>query len=143
MYWQSIILVLLVLAGGLFVGFWQQGDSLARRPSFYDPGLTIEQAAETSEKPLLVEFYSDTCATCQRLTPLLHQLYIQRFQNDYTLVMLNTERPENRLYIELFQVETIPALFVFQPKKMKKTRLNVEQVTSVQELSQLLASAVN
>jgi thiol-disulfide isomerase/thioredoxin len=143
MYWQALTLLLSVLTVSLLAGWWLQGgSSFENPPSYYDPGLSLPKAAEQSEKPLLVEFYQDSCASCRTLTPALHQVYEQRFKAKATLVMVNVDRPENEMFLTLFGVKTLPALFVFEPKRMKKTPIVLAPNTTVSTLTNQLAQAL-
>jgi thiol-disulfide isomerase/thioredoxin len=94
----------------------------SRPPSGYDTGQPLMVAASASNgRPLLVEFYSDQCTRCHHLTPMVHSLMQQnKFKSKLVWAMVNADDTNNQLFMQLFQVKTLPALFVFKPTSMKK-----------------------
>ncbi len=122
----------------VFLFFW--GTSLVkvisspeahlRLPSSYDllTDVPIPQQISDATTPfLLVDFYQDPCVGCQTLAPLLHELrFEKKVKPCLTLIPVNTEKPDNRLFVDLFKVETVPALFIFQPSAMKKTPIDIQ-----------------
>jgi thiol-disulfide isomerase/thioredoxin len=129
--------VLVVLAGVLGLGFYQQWQAIGRLPSRYDTGLTLDKAFKQSPTPLLVEFYSDSCGTCQRVTPIIHETANQ-FKGKLTLVMVDTNNPDNATFAQLFGVKTIPRVFVFDPRKMKKHTVPDQSLASTGDLKKAL-----
>ena len=150
---------LLVIAF-VFLFFW--GTSLVkvistpeahfRLPSSYDLQADVpipQQISEATTPYLLVDFYQDACVVCQRLAPLLHELrFEKKVKACLTFIPINTERAENRLFVDLFKVETVPALFIFQPSAMKKTpveiqsRLQQKPLFTVKELKQIINTSL-
>jgi thiol-disulfide isomerase/thioredoxin len=112
-------LIVVLMACVLAVGFFQQWQAIGRLPSRYDTGLTLDNAFKQTKTPLLVEFYSDTCGTCQRITPMVHDT-ARQLDGKLTLVMVDVTNPDNQMFTQLFGVTTIPRVFVFDPRKMKK-----------------------
>jgi thioredoxin-like negative regulator of GroEL len=92
------------------------------------------QAAQTSKKPLLVEFYSDSCLSCRALAPALHAVYNTQLKPCLHLVMVNMDNPVNADIAQIFKVETIPALFVFDPQRMKNESVALDTVQSEVQL---------
>lgn len=119
MFKKSFTLVFAIVALVFTSAFTSQWLSVQNIPSSYDSGLTIDEAFKTSKTPLLVEFYSDTCGTCRQVAPMVHEIELQH-KDKLTLVMINTDAPENQQFAELFGVDALPSLFVFDPMHMKK-----------------------
>ena len=95
-------------------------------PSSYDPNLPIEKAFKTSEAPLLIEFYSDTCGTCKQVAPRIHAIEGD-YKNKLTLVMLDMDQPDNKNIAQLFGVDELPGVFIFDHHKMKKYQIQPTQ----------------
>ncbi|MDH4379978.1 MAG: thioredoxin domain-containing protein [Vampirovibrionales bacterium] len=120
---SALSMSLMVIALVFGVSFATQWTLSGKLPSAYDPGVSLEEAVKTSDKPLLIEFYSDTCATCQAVTPIVHRTIEQHFKNAVTVVMVDTEDPKAAQTVEMFGVTAIPALFVLDARTVKKTAL--------------------
>lgn len=122
-----------LLVAGMMLFFWgtsliqvfSSPDAFFRYPSSYDKeaGLPVPQRISQAKTPrLLVEFYQDSCVTCQQITPLLYALSEQKsFQRCLSLLPIDADKAENRLYVDLFKVTKVPAFFIFEPRAMKKT----------------------
>jgi thiol-disulfide isomerase/thioredoxin len=124
MYQKSFFIALLaVISVGLIVtasGYFSTWSGNA--PSKYDTGLTIEQATKQSNKPLLIEFYSDDCGTCRQLTPLIHNVQA-KYKDNATFVMVDVYDKKNAMFVELFKIDVIPSLYVFDAKHMQKIEI--------------------
>lgn len=123
MFKRSLLLVLSIVLLVFTSAFATQMALTRDLPSSYDPGLTIQEAFQTSKVPLLIEFYSDTCGTCKKVTPMLHELKQSAYKDRLTLVMLDVEDPDTAMVAQLFGVEELPALYVFDHHHMKKLQI--------------------
>jgi thiol:disulfide interchange protein len=127
-FWPSVVFIGVVLAF-----FWGRGvlkvilhpETYQRVPSSYDTDIATPVQARVNgvKTPLiLMEFYQDPCLNCRALAPVLHEWNQTPQANScFTLIPVNVEKPENRFYMDIFQVNQVPALFIFQPQQMKKT----------------------
>jgi thioredoxin 1 len=111
-------------------------------PSAYDPGIRINDAFQTAKTPLLVEFYSDTCGTCQRVAPMVHEIVKENSQR-LTLVMMNVDDPDTASIAQLFGVKELPAIYVFNPKKMKKQVVDAQYFATRETLSQAIETSLS
>jgi len=136
MFKRGLFLVLAIVAVVFATSFATQMAWYNKLPSKYDPGIALMTAFRQSEKPLLIEFYSDDCSACQQLTPLLHQQYKAHFDKDLTLVMVDVYAPQNAQAAQLFGVDTIPAVFIFDAKHMKKVAIDITTIQSENDLTQ-------
>ncbi len=141
MYKQSFFMVILAL---LLVGIISSGSRLVAAipglnglPSSYDPKVNIEQAASTSNVPLLVEFYTDECHTCQIVTPWVHQLQ-DKYRNQLTFVMINLDDPQQNAIANIFAVQYVPAIFVFDAKHMVKAQVDTSAYASKKDLDKAI-----
>ena len=128
----TVLIGTLLLWGGACLQTWVQairlgGEGFVRLPSSYDAGKPLMQVAEEAQdKPLLVEFYTDRCVRCNKLVPMVHDFAKTRIANQcVSLALVNAETAENKLFTDLFSVKEVPALFIFNPKKMKKTAVQL------------------
>lgn len=142
MFKRSFVLVALVFVTVFASAFTSQMILTRDLPSNYDTGLTIEQAFKTSKVPILVEFYTDTCGTCRRLAPILHELYTTEYKNRLTVVMMDVEDPQNHDIAQLFGVDSLPGLFVFDHNNMKKYQIKPEDFVSKGTLQQAIDEAL-
>jgi thiol-disulfide isomerase/thioredoxin len=142
MFKRSLVLVFSVLALVFVGGFSTQLVLSSQLPSAYDPGISIDEAFQSAETPILIEFYSDTCSTCQVITPTLHEVYKDGFRERLTLVMMNIEETDAYQVSQLFGVEAIPAVYVFNPKQMKKADVSVDALFDKASLKAALETAL-
>src|SRR5690242_14555768 len=119
MFKRSFFLVMLISLMVFVSAFAGQMWMTKDLPSSYDPGLSIEQAFKSSKVPILVEFYSDSCGTCKRLSPIIHELKDGPYKDRLTLVMLDVSEPSNQEIAKLFGVDSLPGLYVFDHHNMK------------------------
>jgi thiol-disulfide isomerase/thioredoxin len=142
MFKRSFLMVALIFTLVFASAFASQMMMTRDLPSAYDSGLTIEKAFKTSQVPLLVEFYSDTCGTCKRLAPIIHDLLETRYQNRLTAVMMDVDDPANAQIAQLFGVDALPGLFVFDHKHMKKHQIKAEEFVSEERLQLAIDQAL-
>lgn len=142
MFKQSIWMVLAIVLVVFVSTSWTQWQALGQLPSAYDPGIQIQKAFQTSKTPLLVEFYSDECGSCRTATPILHHTYNQQFKQSLTLVMLDVNDPNSAQVAQLFGVDEIPAIYVFNPKVMHKEEIPLTAFESEAKLKQHIDSAL-
>lgn len=143
MFRRSFLLVSLVVTMVFASAFASQMWMSKDLPSAYDPGLSIEKAFKTSQAPLLIEFYSDSCGTCKRLTPVIHELQEGAFKNRLTLVMMDVSEPSNQDIAKLFGVDALPGLYVFDHRHMKKYQIAPERFISKPSLEAAIGDALS
>lgn len=142
MFKRSFFLVLSIVALVFTSAFASQLWITRELPSAFDPGLSIEKAFKSSKVPLLVEFYSDSCGTCKKLTPIIHELKDGPYKERLTLVMLDVEEPANADIAKLFGVDALPGVFVFDHHHMKKYPIQPENFVSKGTLQQAIDAAL-
>jgi thiol-disulfide isomerase/thioredoxin len=127
-FWTPSLLVfgmLLFFWGTSLIQVFSSPDAFFRYPSSYDKAANVpvpQRISEAKTPRLLVEFYQDSCVTCQQITPLLYELSEKKsFQRCLSLLPIDADKAENRLYVDLFKVTKVPAFFIFEPRAMKKT----------------------
>jgi len=142
MFKRSLFLVLGVLAVVLSITVCTNLYYTRAVPSSYDTGKTIGEAFKTSNVPLLVEFYSDSCNACRQVTPLMHQVYRQHFSQRLTWVMLDANDDQTADIASLFKVDALPAVFVFDHHHMKKFPIAYDALFSEASLQSALTQAL-
>ncbi len=142
MFKRSVLLCLLVIATVFVSSFTAQWLATSNLPSAYDPGPRIDKAFKSAKNPLLVEFYSDTCGTCQRMAPIVHELSQRDYAEKLTLVMMDVNDPENLQIAKLFGVNELPSIFVFDFKHMKKRQIDSKFFQSKSTLKQAISQAL-
>ncbi len=143
MFKKSFLMVLGIITVVFISAFTTQMVLSGQLPSAYDPGISVDEAFKTSKHPLLIEFYSDTCSSCRTVTPLIHQVYDNQYTDKLTLVMVDINDQDGYQISQLFGVESIPAVFTFDFKQMKKNELKTEDLFSRKSLVLALDTALN
>ncbi|MCX5921017.1 MAG: protein disulfide isomerase family protein [Candidatus Melainabacteria bacterium] len=143
----TVLVATVLLWGGACLQTWVEASrfgGFSRLPSSYDSGKPLMQVAEEANgKPLLVEFYTDRCVRCNKLVPMVHEFAkMQVASGCVSLALVNAETAENKLFTDLFAVKVVPALFIFNPKKMKKTVVNLPDASKPLPTKEALAIAV-
>lgn len=145
MYRKSILISILALAlaGIVFAGprLVSAVPGSSKAPSSYAPRLTLTEAIKTSKNPLLVEFYTDSCLTCREITPWVHQL-AKKYKNELTLVMVDVDDPKQERTVDVFRVDYVPAIFVFDAKRMATAKVNAAGYSSIQHLERAIKKAM-
>lgn len=132
-----------LLIGLVFVSsFFGQLQVAGKLPSAYDPGLAVETAFKTSNKPLLIEFYTDSCSACQAITPFIHRVYKNDYADKLTLIMVDVDNPKNQGVAQLFGITSVPALYVFDHKHMKKEAIEYKALQSPPTIKTAIQQAV-
>ncbi|MEE9174089.1 MAG: thioredoxin [Thermoplasmata archaeon] len=91
-----------------------------------------------SEIPVLVDFYADWCAPCQRLAPVIDEL-AEEYNGDMRFVKVNVD--DNASLAVQFGVQSIPTLIFFKGgQQVAKTVGAPPKPRLVQEIAQILAS---
>jgi thiol-disulfide isomerase/thioredoxin len=127
-FWTPSLLVvgmLLFFWGTSLIKVFSSPDAFFRFPSSYDKDASLpvpQRISDAKTSRILVEFYQDSCVTCQQVAPLIHELSQHKyFQRCLTVIPIDADKAENRLYVDLFKVDKVPAVFIFEPSAMKKT----------------------
>ena len=149
-FWTPSLLVfgiLLFFWGTSLIKVFSSPDAFFRYPSSYDKdaSLPVPQRISDAKTPrLLVEFYQDSCVTCQQVAPLLYELSEQKsFQRCLSVLPIDADKAENRLYVDLFKVTKVPAFFIFEPRAMKKTTVPLlERLSEAGETNKTLIKQV-
>jgi thioredoxin 1 len=91
-------------------------------PSSYDTNISYDTALKLG-KPIVIEFYADWCPYCQSFAPILYDVRKQ-YDNKYTFVTVNGEKPENAQLMKDFNVKSYPSVFLVNPKNNQITKLD-------------------
>lgn len=145
MYRKSFFIVVLSL---IVMGLLASGTKMVMAipgltglPSSYDPHVRMEDAMQNSTKPLLVEFYTDSCGTCKVLTPWAHSLK-EKYADDLTFVMVDVSDSRNSQISQIFNIQFVPAIFVFDAKHMTKAQVSTRNYGSKDSLDKGIANAL-
>jgi len=144
MYRKSILLVVCAL---IIAGLVGSGDRIwsaltnSGLPSSYDPGITVMDAMQTAEHPLLIEFYRDDCSACRRVTPWVAELK-EKYKDRLHFVMVDVMDPAQSQVSDLFTVQFVPALYVFDTKHMAKAMVDDRSYGSKAALDAAIERAI-
>lgn len=81
-----------------------------------------------SSKPVLVDFYADWCIPCRLMPPVLKEVKDQYKENIRILKVNVDHHPD---IANLFKINNIPAVMVFQNGKLHWHGLGVQHVNDI------------
>lgn len=97
--------------------------------------VTCEQALK-AEKPFILYLHSDTCGACKMFTPVFYQ--VMDSISGYNLVDINYSYPQASNVCSNAQSKTIPAVYVVDPQKRTRSKINYETYFEQEELKKSL-----
>ena len=90
----------------------------------YAKNQTLEKAKETG-KPTIVLFYADWCGYCQRFAPVFHSIVkTRKFKSKLAVAYVNGTLPENSQYMQEYQIEGFPTVYMVNFETGEKVKLN-------------------
>ena len=85
----------------------------------YDKGQSLAKAYK-KQKPVVVFFYADWCGFCQRFAPTFYKVTKDReIKKKFAVAYVNCDKPENRGYMEQFNVQGFPTVYVINNDRSK------------------------
>lgn len=69
---------------------------------------------QSSEKPVLVDFYADWCGPCKMVSPVIEQIAREKKESLLTVKINVDKKPDLSSY---FQVSSIPTIILFKDGK--------------------------
>ena len=85
----------------------------------YDKGQSLAKAYK-KQKPVVVFFYADWCGFCQRFAPTFHKVTKDKeIKKKFAVAYVNCDKPENRDYMEQFNVQGFPTVYVINNDRSK------------------------
>lgn len=117
----ALVVSLIALGFSLFAvfngGATGGGDKAVVISKQYDKGQSLEKAIK-KDKPMIVFFYTDWCGFCQKFVPTFHQVTKdKKIKKNFAIAYVNCEVPENRAYMEEYNVNAFPTVFVVDGDK--------------------------
>lgn len=80
--------------------------------------------AIAKKKPVAVLFYVDWCGFCQKFAPLFQELSKDRaLRKDYTFVFVNCEDQKNSQFVQEYNVNAYPTLYLVNPNTNDKAHV--------------------
>lgn len=76
--------------------------------------LRLLEKALSSDKPIIVEFYSDYCSTCVSISPLLNSI-MSDYKEKAAFFTINID--DNPELADNFNIKLIPAIYAINPSK--------------------------
>lgn len=77
-------------------------------------GMKIFDAIENHEVPLLIDFYTDWCGSCQTMMPVLEKLQ-NKIGNTFTLFQINTDKHPQ--VAAQFNIRNVPTFILMKNGK--------------------------
>ena len=85
----------------------------------YDKGQSLAKAYK-KQKPVVVFFYADWCGFCQRFAPTFYKVTKDReIKKNFAVAYVNCDKPENREYMQQFNVQGFPTVYVINNDRSK------------------------
>lgn len=82
-----------------------------------------------SDKPVIVEFTSNSCPPCISLLPTL--INIAKTNSDVKVVTINIDSKENKSVVTKYQVEATPTIIIFKEGKVKDSIIGATDEESI------------
>lgn len=79
--------------------------------------MTVSEYNEllNSQKIILVDFYADWCAPCQKMKPYLEEI-ASEMQNKVTVIRIDVEK--NKELCKELKIEALPVLMLYKNRKL-------------------------
>jgi len=90
---------------------------------------SFDEMLQSSEVPVLVDFYAPWCGPCQMMSPILQQVGAE-LKDKLLVVKINTDK--NPQVAEAMQIRELPTLMLFKDGRP------VERITGVRMAPELL-----
>ncbi|MCQ2957589.1 MAG: protein disulfide isomerase family protein [Candidatus Gastranaerophilales bacterium] len=99
-------------------------DNEAISKKYAKRSMSLEKAI-AKRKPVAVLFFADWCGFCKRFSPTFAELSKDKdLKKKYTFVWVNSEDPENRKYMQQYQVTGFPTLYLVNPNTLDKAHVS-------------------
>ncbi len=94
------------------------------------------QSIINSEKPVLVDFYTDWCSPCKSMDPVLKQVK-EKYKDDIRIIKVNVDRYP--FIATQYHVQSIPTFIIF---KNGRIEWRATGTRSFQEFSKELSNSI-
>lgn len=111
------------------------------KPSDYDLGMTMEQAAK-EDKPVLTVFYVDWCTYCKKFMPRLDKVRNIN-EKDLNVVLVNVESPENEKIVKEYKIGAFPTVYIIDPKYDNRVHIENSFIETVSDLNKEVQRYLN
>lgn len=85
-------------------------------------GMSYHRAG-LEDKPMIILFYVDWCAYCNKFKPKL-RLLNEIYQNKYNIVLINCEDEANKSMVEDFHITVYPTIYIVDDRI--KNRIHID-----------------
>ena len=126
-FFKNLIVTLLI-----FIGF---ADSV-----YCANYLQCEQAMQEG-KPFILYLHSNGCYACKQFTPIFNQIVSS--MSEYNVVDVNYSYPQKQNVCSSAESQTIPAVYVVNPQKRTRSKLNYDIYFKQNEFKDSLLKLLN
>lgn len=105
----------------LFLTYDKMSSYIQNRPVViskdYDKGQSIQKAIST-EKPMIVWFYTDWCRYCQKFAPTFKKVTKNKeIKKAFAVAYVNAEDPKNSEFVKEYKVEGYPTVWLVDKER--------------------------
>ena len=129
---QNNFLKNLIVVLSIFIGFANNAYSANY--------LQCEQAVQEG-KPFILYLHSNSCYACKQFTPIFNQVVSS--MSEYNVVDVNYSYPQKQNVCSSAESQTIPAVYVVNPQKRTRSKLNYDIYFKQKEFKDSLLKLLN
>jgi len=101
------------LKGGMMAWNNEFGQQQPEKPTSTQMTMQDFEKLIDTDKTVLVDFYAEWCAPCQKMKPFLHQM-AQDMSSELKIVQIDVDKNPN--IANLFRVDALPTLMIYKNK---------------------------
>ncbi|MCG8570687.1 MAG: thioredoxin [Spirochaetes bacterium] len=72
---------------------------------------SFEQLIQTSEKPILVDFWADWCGPCKLMSPIIAEI-AKEYKDKVLVIKINVDQKQS--LAAKYQIQSIPTIMLFK-----------------------------
>jgi len=96
-------------------------------------GDNFNKAIKNSQKPVLVDFFSPTCAPCKQMASTFTK-FATDFQDQVNVASVDVSLEENEKIVTDYKVRSVPTIIIFNKGKMVELNVGITGYNQLKEM---------